>query len=272
MPFETIEIHKESRVGVLTLNRPQSLNAINKMMKAEVREGYAALMADPEVLAVVIHGNGRAFSAGFDLKESSQSGPTEGNHAWHERLKISFDFIMQFWEAPKPSIAAVHGYCIAGAMELAMACDMIIAEEGTRFGEPEVRFGSGIVAMLLPWMTTPKFAAELLLTGTDELDAARAAEMGLVNHVTARGDSLPRAMDYARMIAAADPDSVRLTRRAMQRSLEIAGLRAALDNALEFDVLIEGTVGEQKKEFNRIRKEDGLKAALAWRDAKFKKS
>ena len=81
---------------------------------------------------------------------------------WEKQLKLQFDFIMQFWHSPKPTIAAVHGYCLAGAFELALACDITVAAKTTKFGEPEVRFGTGIVAMLLPWITGPKQAKEIL--------------------------------------------------------------------------------------------------------------
>ncbi len=86
-------------------------------------------------------------------------------------LEADFDFIMGFWDCPKPTIAAVHGYCIGGAFELSLACDITVArEESTKFGAPEVKFGSGAVALLLPWIAGPKAAKELLLTGEDKLD------------------------------------------------------------------------------------------------------
>ena len=176
---------------------------------------------------------------------------------------------MQFWDCPKPVIAAVHGYCLAGAFEMALACDITIAAEGTRFGEPEVRFGSGIVAMLLPWMTTPKLAKELLLTGNDRIDASRALAMGIVNEVVPEGQHLERALAVARDIASAASQSVRMTKRAINRTYEIMGMRQALLAALDIDVLIEAGAGPERSEFNRIRKEQGLKAAVAWRDAKF---
>ena len=269
MSYETIEIKAEGSIGFIKLNRPQILNAINKKMKVEVSDALSRHVADPKVSVIVLHGEGRAFSAGFDMKESA--GAVGASHEeWRERLQQSFDFIMQFWDAPKPSVAAVHGFCLAGAFELALACDITVAAEGTRFGEPEVRFGSGIVAMLLPWMTPPKFASELLLTGNDHIDAARAMAMGIVNHVVPQGQELDKAIGLARDIAAAAPLSVQLTRRAIRRGYEMMGMRQALLAALDTDVLIEATGGPERAEFNRIRKEQGLKAALDWRDARFK--
>jgi enoyl-CoA hydratase/carnithine racemase len=157
---ETIETRIDGRVGVITLNRPQVLNAINRTLMDEVTAAMDSFIADPKVLAIVLHGNGRAFSAGFDMKESAQRA-VKGIEQWREVLGADFDFLIQFWDSPKPTVAAVHGFALAGGCEMALSCDITIAAEGTRFGEPEPRFGSGIIALLLPWMTTPKFAKEM---------------------------------------------------------------------------------------------------------------
>ncbi len=268
MSFETIETRTEDRIGVITLNRPRVLNALNRTLMREVTAALAEFTADDTILAIVVNGAGRAFSAGFDMKESAQR-PTPTMGDWQKILRDDFDFIIQFWDCPKPTIAAVHGFCLAGAFELALACDVTVAAEGTLFGEPEVRFGSGIIALLLPWMTSPKVAKELLMTGTDKVDAARALAIGIVNHVVPAGEELGKAMALARDFAAAAPLSVQLTKRAINRTYEAMGMRQALLSALDADVLIEASGGPERAEFNRIRREVGLKAALAWRDARF---
>lgn len=271
MSFETIITRSTDRIGILTLNRPEVLNAINRTLMREVTEAVDAFVADPEVLAIVLHGSGRAFSAGFDMKESAQRNTT-GIERWRQVLREDFDFIMQFWDCPKPVVAAVHGYCLAGAFELALACDITVAAEGTRFGEPEPRFGSGVICLLLPWVTGPKFAKELLLTGTDKVDASRAAAMGIVNHVVPAGSELDKAIEIARELVVAAPASVQLTKSAINRTYEAMGLRAALLQGLDHDVLIESDAGPERLEFNRLRREVGLKAALEWRDARFRKT
>ena len=269
MAYETIKVDQKGRIAVLSFNRPQVLNAFNGKLVEETGAAMKALNDDERVLAIVVRGEGRAFSAGFDLKESAAR-QTTGVEAWRQVLETDFEFIVQFWDSAKPTIAAVHGFCLAGAFEVALACDVTVAAEGTRFGEPEVRFGSGLVAMLLPWMTGPKAAKELLLTGNDRVDARRALAIGIVNDVVAAGEETARALAIAEDIAAAAPLSVRLTKRAINRGYEIAGMRQALLAALETDLAIEAAAGPERVEFNRIRTEQGLKAALAWRDAKFK--
>jgi enoyl-CoA hydratase len=269
MSHETIKVRREGRVGILTLNRPKVLNALNRTLMSEVTAAMADFSKDSGIYAIVVHGEGRAFSAGFDMKESAQRATTEIAD-WRAVLEADFDFIMQFWDCPKPTVAAVHGYCLAGAFELALACDVTVAAEGTRFGEPEPRFGSGIIAMLLPWAVGPKATKELLLTGTDKVDARRALEMGIINHVVPAGEEVEKALAIANDIAASAPLSVQMTKRAINRTYDIMGMRQALLAALDTDVLIEAQGGPERAEFNRLRREKGLKAALEWRDARFK--
>jgi len=263
-----IETRTEGRVGVLSFNRPDVLNAFNAALIGEVGRALDGFASDPAIHAIVVHGNGRAFSAGFDLKESAAKGALNSQQ-WRALIEADFDFIIQFWDCPKPTIAAVHGHCLAGAFELALACDITVAAAGTWFGEPEVRFGSGIVAMLLPWFTGPKQAKELLLTGNDRISAERALAIGIVNRVVPDGQQVDEALEIARMIAAAAPASVQMTKRAINRGYEIMGMRQALLAAVDIDIFIESSGGPERAEFNRIRKEQGLKAALAWRDARF---
>ncbi|MCK6454204.1 MAG: enoyl-CoA hydratase/isomerase family protein [Alphaproteobacteria bacterium] len=265
---ETIRTRIQDRVGIITFDRPDVLNAMNRQLKREASETIAAWSRDDGVLAIVAHGAGRAFSAGFDMKESATRSLTSVTD-WRLALQESFDFIIQFWDCPKPTIAAVHGFCLGGAFELTLACDIAVAARGTRFGEPEPRFGSGVICMLLPWVTTPKFAREIAFTGTDRIDADRALAMGLVNRVVEPGEELDAALAIAADIAAAAPAAVQMTKRAMNRSYDAAGLRVALAQALDADVMIEASGGPERMEFNRIRRESGLKAALAWRDARF---
>lgn len=255
------------RVGILTFDRPHAMNAFNGALIEATNRAMDAFMNDDAVLAIVVHGSGRCFSAGFDMKESATRS-ISGEDDWRILLTKDFDFIMQFWDARKPTIAAAHGYCIGGAMELLMACDLAVAGETTLFGEPEVRFGSGIVAMLAPYVTGPKQAKELLLTGNDRVPARRCHEMGLLNRVVADGDELDAAMALANQIANSAPHSVRMTKTAIHRAYELARMRTALMDALETDVQIEAAESPERMEFNRIRKEQGLKAALAWRDGR----
>ena len=266
MTCSTIEVGIADSIAILTFNRPGVLNAFDPLLIDETRAALAKLEADPSVRAIVVRGAGRAFSAGFDLKAGAATAGQRSAADWRKVLEADFDFIMRFWHCEKPTIAAVHGYCIGGAFELSLACDVTVAAQSTRFGSPEVKFGSGAVALLLPWIAGPKIAKELLLTGDDQLTAERALALGIVNHVVPDGEETTRALAIAHAMAAAAPNAVRLTKRAINRSFEAMGLREALASALEVDIDIESSGGPERAEFDRIRREQGLAAAIAWRD------
>ena len=266
MALVTLDVRES--VAFITLNRPDKLNAINGPMLEELEQALDAAEGDDAVRAIVLRGEGRAFSAGFDLDSPAfDSGSAE---AIREELTRDFNVIMRFWDCSKPTVAAVHGYCLGSSMEISAVCDITIAAEGCRFGAPEVRFGSGIVCLVLPWVVGVKSAKELLLTGGD-VDAARALSMGLVNRVVPADELQAAAESVAHEIAANDADAVRLTREAINRGYETAGLRRALAQALEYDIRIETTETPELAAFRKIMEADGLKAALTWRAAQYRK-
>jgi len=268
MSYDTILFETRGPVGLLTLNRPDRLNAISQHMISEVHDLLDKIEKDENIRALVVTGAGRAFSAGFDLKDGA-------NRAWGTVesvtpiLKKDFDFIMRFWHFPLPTVAAVKGYALAGACEVAMACDITVAAAGTLFGEPELRFGSGIVALLMPWFSGPKKAKEAILTGNDKITAEEALAMGLVNRVVPEGQELDVALSIAREIAINDRQKVAMTKKAINRTYDFMGFREALDMGLDADIMIEALETPEGKMFKEISKKDGLKAALAWRDARF---
>ncbi len=268
MGYSTIEVEVAERIGVLTFNRPKVLNAFDGVLVRETGQALAELSANDAVSAIVVRGAGRAFSAGFDLKASAATAGQRGLAEWRQVLGADFDFIMAFWHCEKPTIAAVHGYCIGGAFELSLACDVTVAAQSAKFGSPEVKFGSGAVALLLPWVAGPKAAKELLLTGDDRITAERALALGIVNQLVPNGEEFDRAKAIARSMAAAAPGAVRLSKRAINRSYDAMGMREALASALELDIYIEAAGGAERAEFDRIRREQGLNAALEWRDRK----
>ena len=259
-------VHSERRgaVALLTLNRPEKLNAVNVPMIAALDAALDAAEADESVRAIVLAGAGRAFSAGFDLDMGVGDGKPDPADV-RRALENDFRVIVRFWDCPKPTIAAVHGYCLGSAMELALACDLTIAADDCRFGEPEVKFGSGIVALLLPWLAGPKAAKYLLFTGEDRVSAAEVLAMGLVNRVVPVASLMDEAFALAERIAANDANAVRLTKQAINRSLDIGGMRQAMLNALEIDIQVETSETAESREFNEILRRDGAKAAIAWR-------
>lgn len=264
----TITVEKIGPVARLTLARPERANALNAAMLSEIGTALDEIERDASVRALIVTGAGTAFSSGFDLKEQMERHPV-GVGAWRPILRKDFDTIMRFWHFSRPTIAAVRGPCLAGACELALACDITIASEDAIFGEPELKFGAGIVAMILPWVVGPKIAKEIILLGEDRIPAARAREIGMVNRVVASAELEGVALAIANHIAAVDPHLVKETKRAINRAFEAQNMLEALEEGLAIDLAIEGAGSPDKTQFMGIARRDGLKAALAWRDARF---
>jgi enoyl-CoA hydratase/carnithine racemase len=264
---DTVSVEHRGPAAWITLNRPDKLNALNHEMVMALRAAFRRASADDEVRVVVVTGAGRAFSAGFDLAEEAGDPPTDA-HSWHDVLSADVALTMELWALTKPTIAAVRGWCLAGGCELAMACDMIVATEEARFGEPEIRYGSGPVALLMPFLIGQKRTNELLFTG-DAIDAAEAERIGLINRVVS-ADELTDAVDeLVHKVAPTPLPVLRLTKLALTRAYEAMGLRTAVNANLDLSAILNAADTPEQQEFDRIVRRDGLKAALAWRDARY---
>ena len=267
MDYRCITFERRGAVALVTLNRRGRANAMNRTVLAELNAACDAVEADETLRALVVTGAGGTFSSGFDLKEQAAA-PPEGVAQWRSVLRDDFDTVMRFWHLSKPTVAAVRGPALAGGCELALACDVTVAAEDARFGETELRFGAGIVVMLIPWLTGPKHAKEILLTGEDEIGAERACEIGLVNRVVPVGEEVETALSLARRMAAIEPALLKRTKATINRMYRMMGFDDTLDMALDQDILIEGEGTATKREFLEIARTQGLRAAIAWRDGK----
>ena len=251
----------------ITLNRPEKLNALNETVVAGVRDAVKRAAADDEVKVVVLTGAGRAFSAGFDLAEEVEQ-KVEGALDWLRVLEADVEMTMEVWSLAKPTIAAVRGWCLAGACELAMACDLVVCTDDARFGEPEIRYGSGPVTLLMPFLLGQKKTNELLFTG-DTISAEEALRLGLVNRLVS-GETLEAEVE--RLVAKIAPTPLavlQLTKQALLRAYEAMGLRKAVAANLALSALLNSAGTHEQKEFDRIAAERGLRAALDWRDSRY---
>jgi enoyl-CoA hydratase len=183
----------------LTLNRPSKLNAISAELRGALADAITEATADERVRVIVIAGAGRAFCAGYDLSEAAPATAWD----WREVLARDVAATLAVWSCPKPVIAQVHGYALAGGLELAMACDLIVAADDARLGEPEIRFGSAPVTLLMPFVIGQKRTRELLMTG-DLIDAPEAERIGLVNRVVP-ADRLAAEVDALSLIHKSHP-------------------------------------------------------------------
>jgi len=263
MADEPILLRDDTPWGVrLTLNRPSKLNAIS----GELRDALAAAIADAaeddRVRVIAIAGAGRAFCAGYDLSEAFL--PTAW--AWREVLARDIEATLAIWSCPKPVIAQVHGFALAGGLELAMACDLIVAADDAQLGEPEIRFGSAPVTLLMPFLIGQKKTRELLMTG-DLIDAEEALRIGLVNRVVPRDQLVAEVDALADRLARVAPDVMAPTKLMLNRAMDAAGFAAAVEMGLDLQSFI--NMSETAREFDAIVQSEGLKAALAWRDQRY---
>ncbi len=210
----SVDYRVENGVAWLTIDRPEARNALSREVRDGLWEGTRRFVADDHAAVLVLTGAGdRAFCAGGDLKEMAETA-----------LDVPPpDFLPQFGrniDVPKPTIAAVNGVAYGGGFLLAQQCDLVVAAEHARFAVSEVKVGRGSPwAAPLSWLVPPRVALEILLTG-DPLDAARAREAGLVNHVVPVAELRARAQALAEVIAANAPLSVRAAKRTAYLSAE----------------------------------------------------
>jgi len=232
----------EFHVGLVRLNRPEARNALSPEMRAELVETLERLDADPEVRCLVIAGSDEFFAAGADIRAMAER-PLDA---------LPDPKGMEFWTRltaiGTPTIAAVSGYAFGGGCELALACDMIVCDENTRFGQPEITLGiipGGGGTQRLARAVGKQRAMEYVLTGR-RWDAQTAERWGLVNKVVGEGAWLSEAIELARIVASRPPLAVRLAKRAVQVAEDTGlaeGLRAErelFDEAMATEDRIEG--------------------------------
>lgn len=254
-------------VAWITIDRPKKLNALSVELMAELSDALRAAERDDTVKVVVLRGNEKAFSVGYDIAQEVELGVSTAEQ-WHAGLSNNIGLSMQVWGLRKPVIGAVTGWCLAGGCELAMACDIIVAGTSARFGEPEIRFGSGPVTLLMPFIIGQKATNELLYTG-DVITAERAAELGMVNRVVADDDVEAEADKLARRIALTPLSILRYTKRTLNRAYQAMGLVDAVESNLDLAAVLNSAATPERAEFTELVASKGLGAALAWRDARY---
>jgi enoyl-CoA hydratase len=248
----------------LILNRPAKLNALSGELVGALSAAIDAAAADPDVRVIVLEGAGRAFSSGYDLTEEAEGEPP-GPVRWRELLAADVEVTLKILDCPKPVIAQVHGYALAGGLELAMACDLIVAAEGTKLGEPEIRYGSAPVTLLMPYLVGQKKTRELLLTG-DLIDAVEAERIGLINRVVPAERLAAEVDALADGLARTPPEVMAPTKLMLNRAMDAAGFRLAVEAGLDLGAIINAADTPEQREWDSIVRRDGLRAALAWRD------
>jgi enoyl-CoA hydratase len=258
MSYQNIKFETKEQIAIVTINRPDKLNALNTAVMDELRQAFAALKDDAEVRVALLTGAGeKAFVAGADIGELNKNNPVEAK-AYTHRGQAVLDAIENLG---KPVIACINGYALGGGCELAMACTFRIASDNAKIGQPEVKLG--IIAgyggtQRLPRLAGKGLALQMLLTG-EQISAQEAHRIGLVNEVVPQAELMSRAEAIAKRIIANAPLAVQYTIEAVNKGME-APLAEGL--FLEATLFSAACATEDKKE--------GTSAFLEKRAAAFK--
>lgn len=262
----TLEYKKDPQDAfvTLTINRPEKMNAIDAETGDAIEAAVKEASADPEIRAVILTGAGRAFSSGFDLQGEDFELDAEG---WREDIGANMRRFRAIWEAEVPVIAAVNGYALAGGLELMLCCDLAIAAESAKFGEPEVRHVSAPPTLMLPWTTPMRHARWLMYTG-DTIDAAEAHRIHLVNKVVPDSDLMPAAEAVARKCARMPGAAIKFAKAALNHQQETAGLHSSWTYNRETTAILHAS--EEGRRWMSLLKGRSLREFLDIREAPFR--
>lgn len=257
MSYENLKVETRDGVAIVTINRPEKLNALNDRTVEELDAAFTAIGSDPQVRGAILTGAGeKAFVAGADIAELSTQSPVDGKERSIRGQKV----LDRIENLGKPVIAAVNGFALGGGCELALACHVRVASENARLGTPEVKLGimCGYAGtQRLPRLVGKGRALEMLLTG-EMVGASEALRIGLVNRVVAKESLLAEAESLLRQMLANGPVSLRFTLEAVQAGLEMPFAEAQYLEATLFGLIC--TTEDMK---------EGTKAFLEKRPAKF---
>jgi enoyl-CoA hydratase len=224
MGFQAIKVERRGPVLRIRMNRPDKLNAQNPTLIEEMDAAFTAGGADPDVRVIVLSGEGRAFSAGHDLEHP---GYDRRGYTYHTRVEMErrlfLDKLLRIRNLPTPTIAQVHGHCVAAGLMLACMCDLIVCDETARFANPVVAMAmAGVQLLIEPWEIGARKAKELLFTA-EAIDAAEAHRLGLVNRVVPAGRLEDEADALADRIASLPAFAVRTVKKSINDTLDFMG-------------------------------------------------
>ncbi|WP_375384256.1 enoyl-CoA hydratase-related protein [uncultured Microbacterium sp.] len=273
------------RIGRVTLNRPDKLNALNSEMLYELSDALHRLEADFDTRVIILRGAGRAFSAGYDLAPPRDEGADaivtgyKANDDQGRRLVMGVrtgmqqvvDIQMYFWNMAKVTIAQVHGYALAGGLELAMMADLVVASTDAQLGHPGVRFGTSRNGAIWPLVIGMRKAKELYYTGAS-VSGTEAAEMGMINHAWDLADLEESAIAFADNIGNLTSDHLAMLKQNMNRFYENMGIYSSIRSSTDFDAMSQFT--DQAYKFHDKIDEardsgEGIGPALDWRDGPY---
>ena len=277
----TDRVGTDDRIGRITLNRPEKMNALSVELLNEFRDALQAFEVDDSVRAIIVRGAGRTFSAGYDLTPGGGHGSdaVEGQFTRRDEegrrlfsgirggMQRITDIQMYFWNMQKITIAQIHGYAIAGGCEMAMMADLVTAADDAQLGHPGLRFAGTRNSLIWPLVIGMRRAKELFYTG-ESISGTRAAEIEMINYAWPLDELDERTITLADKIAILPADHLAMLKLHMNRFYENMGIYSSIRSSTDLDAA--GQFTTQNYEWNDRMQRDGFKSALAWRDGPYR--
>ena len=263
---ELVVYEVREAVAVITLNRPQKMNALSRAMWIQIDAAFQRAEQDANVRVIVLAGEGKAFCAGADIaggEDPTAPLPWLEFHQKHHRRQFAM------WASNKVIIAAVHGHAIGRGLEIALWCDLVVASEDAKLGQPEVREG-WVLWSVVPWLTGPQKAKLFMMSG-DLIGAREAEQMGLVTKVVPAGTAREEALKLARRLSHVPPVAARAVKQMVNGVYDTMGIRPQQAAGAAMSALAASMSTEERgtAELERVRAEQGFKASVRFRDAPF---
>ncbi len=265
--FEDIIVETRGPVAEVRINRPERLNALRMTITdREIIRAFDALGADAGIRAIVLTGAGeRAFCTGWDMEEIEDT-PLDRLEAL---VRANLELFFKIWHQRQPVIAALNGYAIGTGSGLALACDLALAADHARLGEPEIRHGALSPFLMLPFLTHSRAAHEIYYTG-DLVDAAELYRLGIVNRVVPAAELSAAAWTLAERLAKVPPHALQMKKRSLRLAYDLMGAGAAIRQHALADTLAIGANTPEQKHLLDILAKDGMRAFLNARDGPFR--
>jgi enoyl-CoA hydratase len=268
MAFNNLILETAELIGTLTINRPEKLNAMTPALIAEFGDALTQIERDSAIKVVVIRGAGRAFSTGYDLTggwgdNSAKPFTIDDDQRFLQRY---IDHWLRLRDFPKPVIAMVHGFCLAGATQLCISSDIIFVAENAQIGFPSIPAGAGYVSSFWNWMVGPHRTKYLAFLPGSRITGKEAESMGFATRAFPAESLEKETYDYARRVAKVPAQKLRLEKLAINRAMDLQGFRTSVQSASEFDAIFH--FGPGNEEIRKIQKERGLRGAIQWYEEK----
>ena len=245
---DEVLFERQGRLGYVTLNRPERLNAFSGAQWNGLEAAIAQANADAEVRIIIIRGAGRAFSAGADIRARAEAGAEEQAHADAEdvvddaiRLYSNLERYLRIFNNPKPIIAQVHGYCLGVASQLSVMCDITVVAEDARIGLPSVPLGGGWISPMWSWLIGPKRAKEMSFTVGAQIDGKTASDWGWANRAVPADQLEDTVREMATKMANLPSKFLQLKKSSINRQMDIQGFSIAIKTGAEMDALLHYT-------------------------------